>query len=255
MHCARLFALAITFGFSALSAQARAAELKILSPGATESALNELVPRFERSSAYHVTVQYGPVGVLADRVRAGEAADITILSEPASAALQKQGKLVAGSEAIIAKVGIGIFVRKGDPKPDIGSVQAFRHALEEAKSIAYADPTLGGSTSLLERDLVNSLDTDGAIKAKTKLVAPAKPLLDLIAGGGADFGFNPIAEIFPDPRVEYVGPVPGPLQRYTRYVAALVATSQQPQAFKTFIAFLASPDAVAVMKAKGFEQP
>jgi molybdate transport system substrate-binding protein len=116
MHCARLFALAITFGFSALSAQAGAAELKILSPGATESALNELVPQFERSSAYHVTVQYGPVGVLADRVRAGEAADITILSEPASAALQKQGKLVAGSEAIIAKIGIGIFVRKGDPK-------------------------------------------------------------------------------------------------------------------------------------------
>jgi molybdate transport system substrate-binding protein len=255
MQRAIFFALAAMLCELAASNLAYATELTVLAPGSTEGALSELTPQFERSSGYKLVIKYGPVGVLADRIRKGEAVDVAILSAPASEELRKQGKLVAGSEAVIAKVGIGVFVRKGDPKPDIGSVDAFRHALAVAISIAYADPALGGSTSLLERDVVNSLDADGSIKAKTKLVAPAKPLLDLVASGGVDFGFNPIAEILPDSRLEYVGPIPAPLQKYSRYVASLVAPSQQADAFKALIVFLASPAAVAEMKAKGFEQP
>lgn len=234
---------------------ANAAEIKVFSPGATEGAFSVLLPQFEKASGHKVTIKYGPVGALVDRVRKGEAADVAILSEPAAEELRKQEKLVAGSEVVVAKVGIGVFVRKGDPKPDISSVDAFLRSLAAAKSIAYANPALGGSTSILVGNLMNSLDASGSIKAKTKLVAPAKPLLDLIAGGGADFGFNPISEILPDPRLELVGPLPAPMQKYTRYVASLVATSQQQDAVKALFAFLTSPAAVAVMKTKGFETP
>ena len=100
---------------------------------------------------------------------------------------------------------------------------------------------------------MESLDATGSINSKTKLVAPAKPLLDLIAGGGAEFGFNPIAEILQDARVELVGPLPAPMQKYTRYVASLVSNSSQRNAFQALVSFLSSPSAVAVMKAKGFE--
>src|ERR1700726_3602784 len=96
-----------------------AAELKILSPGATEGAFSELLPQFEKTSGHKITIEYGPVGALAARGRKGEAVDVAILSEPATEELQKQGKIVAGSTVVIAKVGIGAFVRKGDPKPDI----------------------------------------------------------------------------------------------------------------------------------------
>lgn len=230
-----------------------AAELEILSPGSTEGAFSELIPQFEKASGHQITIEYGPVGALAARVAKGEAVDVAILSEPATEGLRKQGKLVAGSEAVIAKVGIGAFVRKGDPKPDISSVDAFLRALTNAKVIAYADPTLGGSTSILVGELMKSLDITGSIGPKTKLVPPAKPLLDLVAGGGADFGFNPISEILTDPRVELVGPLPGPIQKYTRYVASLVEGSQQHDAFKALIAFLSSPEAVAVLQTRGFE--
>jgi molybdate transport system substrate-binding protein len=238
---------------STIPNHASAAEIKIFAPGATEGALSELIPQFEQSSGHKVMINYGPVGALADRLGKGEAADVAILSEPVAEELRKQGRLVAGSEVVIAKVGIGVFVRKGDPKPDISSVDAFLRSLAAAKSIAYADPALGGSTSILVGDLMNSLDVAGSIKAKTTLVAPAKPLLDLVAGGGAEFGFNPISEILPDPRLELVGPLPAPIQKYTRYVASLVATSQQQNAFKALMTFLFSPAAVAVMKTKGFE--
>ena len=230
-----------------------AAEIKILSPGSTEGAFSELLPQFEKASGHKISIEYGPVGVLAARVGKGEAADVAILSEPATAGLRKQDKLVAGSEVVIAKVGIGAFVRKGDPKPDISSVDAFLRALTSARVIAYADPALGGSTSILVGELMSSLDITGSIGPKTKLVPPAKPLLDLVAGGGVDFGFNPISEILPDPRVELVGPLPAPIQKYTRYVASLVAGSHQQDAYKALIAFLSSPQAAAVLQTKGFE--
>ena len=230
-----------------------AAEIKILSPGSTEGAFSELLPQFEQASGHKITIEYGPVGVLAARVGKGEAVDVAILSEPATEDLRKRGKLVAGSEVVIAKVGIGAFVRKGDPKPDISTVDAFLRALTSARLIAYADPALGGSTSILVGELMRSLDITGSIGPKTKLVPPAKPLLDLVAGGGVDFGFNPISEILPDPRVELVGPLPGPIQKYTRYVASLVEGSRQQDAFKGLTAFLSSPQATAVLKTKGFE--
>lgn len=253
MHRVVSLAAAILFYACAVPNHASAAEIKIFSPGATEGALSELIPQFEQSSGYKVTINYGPVGALADRLRNGEAADVAILSEPVIEKLRKEGKLVAGSEVVVAKVGIGVFVRKGAPKPDISSVDAFLRSLAAAKSIAYADPALGGSTSILVGELMKSLDVNGSIKQKTKLVPPAKPLLNLIAGGGAEFGFNPISEILPDPRLELVGPLPAPIQMYTRYVASLVSTSRQQDAFKALMTFLSSPAAVAVMKKKGFE--
>jgi molybdate transport system substrate-binding protein len=251
----RLVSLTAAMLLGALAAPGplSAADIKILSPGSTEGAFSELLPQFEKTSGHRITIEYGPVGALAARVRKGEAVDVAILSEPATEELRKQGKLVAGSEVVVAKVGIGAFVRKGDPKPDISSVDAFLRALTNARVIAYADPALGGSTSILVGELMQSLDITGSIGPKTKLVPPAKPLLDLVAGGGVDFGFNPISEILPDPRVELVGPLPGPIQRYTRYVASLVEGSHQQDAFKALTGFLSSPGAAAVLKAKGFE--
>jgi molybdate transport system substrate-binding protein len=245
-------AAALLFAFDGLG-EASAAEIKILSPGSTESSLSVLVPQFEQSSGHKVTVNYGPAGALAARVQKGEAVDIVILSAPEADELRKHGKFVTGSEVPVAKVGIGVFVRKGAPKPDISTVDAFLHALANAKSIAYADPKLGGSSSILVGELMNSLDVTGSIKPKTKLVPPAQPLLDLIAAGGADFGFNPISQILPDPRVEFVGPLPEPFQKYTLYVANLIAASPQQDAAKALTRFLSSPASAAFMRTKGFE--
>jgi molybdate transport system substrate-binding protein len=232
---------------------AKAADIKMLSPGATEGVLNELLPEFERSSGHRVTINYGPAGNIAARVRKGDAVDVLITSEPQAERLRKEGKTVDGSQAIVAKVGIGVFVRKGDPKPDISTADKFLRALATAKVIAYADPKLGGSASILVGQLLTSLDVTGSIKERTRLVPPAKPLVDLVAGGGADFGFQPVAQIFLDPRIEYVGPIPAPYQHYTNYVASLVATSKQPEPYKALLTFLDSPAAAKAWRSKGFE--
>src|SRR5205807_6476581 len=128
-----------------------------------------------------------PALALAERIRGGEAADVAILGEPDADALAQAGRLVAGSKAVIAKVGVGVFVRRGAPRPDIAGVEAFWRAIEQARAIAYSDPALGGTAANHVGRLMDARDTRGAIKAKTKLTPPSRPLLDLVAAGGADF--------------------------------------------------------------------
>jgi molybdate transport system substrate-binding protein len=253
MHRVGAVTAATLLSVFAASNPAGAAEIKILSPGATEGVLGELLPHFENSSGHRITINYGPAGSLAARVRKGEAADIVILSEPEAESLRKEGKTANESQVVVAKVGIGVFVRKGDPKPKIDTADAFRRALANAKVIAYADPKLGGSASILVAELMNSLDATGTIGLKTRLVPPAKPLVDLVAGGGVDFGFQPISQIYLDPRIDWVGPIPAPYQHYTKYVASLVMTSPHREAYRSLIEFLSSPAAAAVWKSKGFE--
>lgn len=232
---------------------AAAAEIKLVSPGAVGSSLKELIPQFEKSSGHKVTVVYSPALALAERIVRGERADVAILGEPAADELQKLGRLVEGSKVVIARVGVGVFVRRGDPKPAIDTVDAFTQSVRSAKVISYSDPALGGTAANYVGRLMESFDADGSIKAKTKLTPPARPLADFVAGGGADFGLNQITEVLADPRLELVGPLPAAIQSYTRYAASLMAESKDQTAAKDLIAFLASPAAAGIMRSKGFE--
>jgi ABC-type molybdate transport system substrate-binding protein len=127
---------------------ARAVEIKLLCAVALHPAIDALIPDFEKSSGHKVTVAYGTAGAVADRVQKGEAADIVISSVPLIDQLQAQGKVVAGSRVNIAKVGVGVFVRKGTAKPDISSADAFKRSMLAAKSIAYPDPAGGGASGI-----------------------------------------------------------------------------------------------------------
>jgi molybdate transport system substrate-binding protein len=232
---------------------ALAADIKLLTPGALMSSLKQLLPQFETSSGHNVAVTLSPALAVADRIKNGDAFDVAILGEPSADALEKAGSFVAGSAIVIARVGVGVFVRRGDPKPDISTVEAFTRALMNAKVIAYSDPALGGSASNYVSSLLASLDPTGAIKAKTKLATQYRSLADFVAGGGADLGLNQITEIRADARLELVGPLPAPLQRYTNYAAGVVASSHNQDAGKALIAFLASGAASETMRSNGFE--
>src|SRR5262249_40490979 len=187
-------AAAVMLVKSGLPDYAQAAELKLLAPGALMSSLKQLLPRFERASGHKVAVTYSPALAIAERVKAGQAADVAILGEGSADELEQLGKLAAGTRTVIARVGVGVFVRRGDPKPDIGTVEAFTRALIGAKTIAYSDPALGGSASNYVDSMLGSLDITGSIKAKTRLAKKYRSLADSVAGGGVDFGLNQIAE-------------------------------------------------------------
>jgi len=234
--------------------EASAAEITLLSPGAVGSSLRELVPQFEQASGHKVKVSYSPALALVDKLKQGETPDVAIVGSSAADELIKLGKFSAGSKAVIARVGVGVFVRRGDPKPDISSGDSFLRSVMNAKTISYSDPKLGGTAANYVGRMMSSLDVTGSIGPKTKLTPPAKPLADFVANGGADFGLTQITEILQDPRLELVGPLPEEIQFYTVYAAGVMAASRQQDAGKALIAFLTTPAASAVMKSKGFTQ-
>src|SRR5438477_10433835 len=156
--------LGITGGFAA-----RAAEIKLLCAVALHPAIDALIPDFEKSSRHKVTVAYGTAGAVADRVLKGEAADIVISSVPMIDRLQAQGKVVAGDRVIIAKVGVGAFVRKGAAKPDISTADTFKRSMLAAKSIAYPDPAGGGASGIYVASLLERLGIAAEMKPKINL--------------------------------------------------------------------------------------
>jgi molybdate transport system substrate-binding protein len=238
------------FGITAGST-ARAAEIKLLCAVALQPAMVALIPDFEKSSGHKVTIAYGTAGAVADRVQKGEAADIAISAGPVINQLQAQGKVVADSRVTIAKVGVGVFVRKGAAKPDISSADAFKRSMLAARSIAYPDPAGGGASGIYVASLLERLGIAVEMKPKTK--PPTEVLYASVASGEVEIGFNQISEILAQPTVELAGPLPSAIQNYTQFAPGIVSGSSQIDAARALVTFLSSPAAQTVLKAKGFE--
>lgn len=215
-----------------------------------------LIPQFERSSGHKVTFDFdGAIGAMTERVKAGEAADVVIVSGPQLDMLEKQGKVVLASRGDIAKVGVGLFVRKGAPKPDIGSVEAFKRTMLAAKSIGWNDPAAGAPVSIYMIGVMERLGIADVMKPKTVAFKQRSERFEAVARGDVEIGFNQISEIIIAPGVELLGPLPDQLQNYTLFAGGIVASSKEQEAAKALLRFVSSPAAQETWKAKGFETP
>jgi molybdate transport system substrate-binding protein len=217
---------------------AGAAEIKVLTAGAFKQVLLALVPEYEQQTGNKVVIEN----------------DTVVVSPLAVADLTKQGKVAPGTSANLARVGVGVVVKQGAPHPDISTVEAFKHALLTAKSVAYIDPASGGSSGIFVDRLLDKLGIAGEVRPKAKLIEGGA-VADHIANGEAELGVHQISEIMPVKGVELVGPLPGDLQNYTVYAAGVSATSKNPDAAAALIKLLSGADAAAVLKAKGMEPP
>ena len=235
------------------SGVANADEIKVLSAVGVKPVMIELIPQFEKSSGHKVSIDYGTVGGLVGRIQKGEAADVVIVSGSQIGALEKQGKVASGSRIDFAKLGVGVFVRQGTPKPDVSSVEALQRTLLAAKSIGHADPARGGAIATYVADLLGRLDIAADIKPKIRVFPPSD--YSPIAKGDIEIGFGGIGEILTAPGIELVGPLPAAIQNYTLFAAAIAASSKEQEAGKALIQFLSSPAAAGVLKSKSFERP
>jgi molybdate transport system substrate-binding protein len=243
----------VAFIGTTVGVAASAAEIRLLCAVALHPAIDVLVPDFERSSGHKVTIAYGNAGAIADRFQKGEAADLVINAAALMDQLRAQGKVVAGDHIIIARVGVSAFVRKGAAKPDISSADAFKRSMLAATSITYPDPAGGGASGIYIASLLERLGIAEEMKPKTKLSPSGKVLYASVASGDVEIGFNQISEVLTQPTVELVGPLPSAIQNYTQFAPGVVTASNQIDAARALVAFLSSPAAQTVLKAKGFE--
>jgi molybdate transport system substrate-binding protein len=228
---------------------AQAAELKVVSGNGARAAVQELSAQFERTSGHKVSLRFEVNAALKRKIEAGETFDVAILNPPVLDDLIRQGKVVAGTRADIGRAGLGVAVRTGAQKPDIGSVDAFRRALLAAKSVAYPGE---GASGIYFVGLLDRLGIAAEMKPKLKPMA-AEDTVEVVARGEADMVVVVSSRIFDVNGVEPVGPLPAELQTMIGFAAGMGAAAREPDVAKALIRFLTAPEAAPVLKAKGVQ--
>ncbi|HWV42701.1 substrate-binding domain-containing protein [Pseudorhodoplanes sp.] len=232
---------------------AAAAEVKVLTAGAMKQVVLALQDEFEKQG-HKLVVDNDTAGALRKRIEGGEAFDLAVITPAVIDALGSAGKVVPGTRTNLARVAIGVMVRKGATLPDISTVEAFRRALMDAKTVAYIDPASGGSSGIYLDKLFETWGIADQIRAKAKLKRGGY-VADLLKSGEAEFGIHQISEIVPVKEVVLVGPLPAEIQNYTTYAGAVSATARDAAAAKAFLDLLAGPSGTAVLKEKGMQRP
>jgi molybdate transport system substrate-binding protein len=241
----------------AASNAAHAADIKVLASGALKGVLSELLPAYEKSSGDKVTVLYGPGGALTKRLAGGETADVMIVGSVETDSLIAQGKVVPGSGVPVAAITIGVAIKKGAPRPDISTVEAFKRTLLAAKAIGYRDPATGSTSGTHTARVIENLGLTKELQARTRLDNSDGEHPELVfhslVTGETEFQFGQITEIVMADGIEVLGPLPADLQKVTLLTASVPTTAKAPDAARKFIAFLAGPAAAERLKAHGFE--
>jgi molybdate transport system substrate-binding protein len=224
---------------------AHAAELKVLAGGSLRSVLTELAPQFERASGHKLVIDFDTTPNLIKAATSGEPFDLGVV--PIDVFYDAAAKTHFMPPVEFARVGYGVAVKAGAPKPDISTKQAFKKTLLDARSITFLPESAAGSYILR---LFERLGIEEAMKAKTIAQAQPTGIIPAVVSGQAELAVF-VNNVLTAPGVDIVGPLPPGLQQELVFPAALSVDTKQKEAAKAFIDFLMSPAAVAVIKSKG----
>lgn len=226
---------------------AQAVELKVVAGGSMTAPLNQLSPEFEKATGHKLSIHFDSTPNIIARVDSGTPFDVVVAPVDVFKDVAAKTRFATGATVDIARVGYGMVVRAGAPKPDIATPDAFKKTLLAASSVAYLPSSAAGAyvTKVFER-----LGIAEEMKAKTKVQASPAQIPQTVAKGEAEIGVF-LSNVLIAPGVELVGPFPGDLQQELAFTSAVAADGKETEAAKALIDYLRSPAASAVIKAAG----
>jgi molybdate transport system substrate-binding protein len=223
--------------------------LKIFSTLAIQGALPAILERYQRAAGTRVDVHFEPTNGLLARIVAGEAADIVILTRSAVDDLAAKGVLISGSVADVAVSLVGIAVKAGAAKPDIGSVEALKATLLAANSIGCSRI---GASGVFFAGLIGRLGIAREVNAKATII-PSGLTAELAARGEVELAVQQVSELMLVPGIDVVGPLPSGAESVTMFSAGALAASVQVEAALELIAYLRSFSAAQALRAAGLQ--
>jgi molybdate transport system substrate-binding protein len=229
-----------------------AIELKILSAGAVKPGLTKVIDAFQRDSRNTVQVSFATAPAIVKQIGESATADVVIAPPEVLEQLFNSGKCAARDTVTLGQIGVGVLVRSGESPPRIATVDAFKQSLLDAQSVVYNQ----ASTGTYLETLFESLGIGAAIRAKSTRYPDFAAVLDHVSKGkGREIGLGATTVIIENESrgVKFAGPLPGEIQNYTSYVAALILESETKEVAQQFMAYLASPTAKALLTAAGIQ--
>ena len=221
--------------------------IRILSTLAVMGAMKDLTARYEAETGVSIQAEFAPTVALLERLRAGDAADIAILTAQGIDDMIAEGAMRPGSRTDVALSFVGIAVKAGAPKPDIATVAAFRTALLAARAVAYSKI---GASGIFFAGLLQRLGIADRVNA---LVVPSGFTAERLVSGEADLAVQQVSELLVVPGIDVVGKLPDEIGTVATFSAGLLTASAQPDAAAALLRFLASPDIAEVLRRSGLE--
>lgn len=228
--------------------------LHILSGGAAQGLVTPLQGRFQAQSGCTIEGDFGAVGLMRDKLLAGEPCDVIILTQALIEQLTASGHVRAGSAQPLGIVKTGIAVKTGEPAPPVDSPAALKAALLAARGIYFPDP-LKATAGIHFMNVLKQLGIDATVSSRLHPFpngATAMRELSQAKESGL-IGCTQVTEILYTPGVQLVAPLPREFELATVYVAAVCSQAQQPRAAAELICLLASPEAASLRRSGGFE--
>jgi molybdate transport system substrate-binding protein len=227
---------------------ARADDIKVMSPVALKPVIEAVRADFERANGHKLALTWAESGAIAADLEKGIAFDVAIITPNFVKGLAEKARIDGAAVTPVARSGLGIAIRKGAPKPDVSTVDAFKRTLLNAKSIGVAEHSASGRylAGLLPR-----LGIADAIKDKLKPLPGA--VYPYVAKGDVEIAITQIAAVVPFPEIELAGPFPADIQNYTTFVAVLPPNATTGA--RALLTTLASPGTAAILSKSGLEAP
>jgi molybdate transport system substrate-binding protein len=229
-------------------------EIRVMTSGAFTAAYLELVPRLELLTRKKLVTAATSIGTgensIPNRLRRGESIDVVIVADAVLSGFVKEGLIMAESYTPLARSSIGMAVRAGAPRPDIGTVEGLKRALLGAKSIAYSASVSGDYVST---ELYQRLGIADQVSGKSRRIEGGERVGAVIARGEAEIGFQQMSELLPIPGIDHVTPLPPEVQKVSVFSAGVAASTRDVDAARALIRFLASPEAAGAITKSGLE--
>ncbi|HEY2874752.1 MAG TPA: substrate-binding domain-containing protein [Reyranella sp.] len=249
-----LRAFALMGSLLLLAFPAAAENLKVLTGGAFKPVLIDMLPQFEKQTGHKVTVENDTAGALTRRIMAGEAFDIVILPLANLDQLSAEGKVIDDSMTPFGKVGVGVAVALSAPQPNIGSTEGLRRTLLDARTVAYIDPAMGGTSGIYVARLFQQLGIASQMQAKSVLVHDGLAG-QAVARGQAEIALQQASELRLVPGVKFAGLLPEAIQNWTVYTGALSPAARSKDAALALMSALSDPGMEPMLKRRGLDTP
>jgi len=226
----------------------QAAQITVMAGMGVISGISDLAPAYEKLTGHTVVVRFEAGNAMNDKINSGAPADIAALQPEQIENFIKQGKMVAGTRTNFAAAGVGVAVKTGASRPDISTVEAFKNAMLNAKSIGYSQ----GGSGLIAAHVMEKLGIADQLKARTRFINGA-PVAEVVAKGDVEIGLQQINVIIPVEGADYIGPLPKELQQTVQFAGAVLTVSKQKELAKAFLNFIASADAGPLLRRSAME--